>query len=160
MKSRSEMKSVKNKRAEEIAFSNRQNALCKKATYLSVLCGIEFAIIIFSIVGESFLFGKPDVGSVVDRFLQAKQSSTECSSSCRMIIEKICGHKREKMDKNKKKTIDDKEKGKGIEGTFEHSTLENFQGTDSERHEKLVQGINNLKRDLLKEIDELQSKIS
>ncbi|MCE0481075.1 hypothetical protein HAX54_038473 [Datura stramonium] len=83
--------------------------------------------------------------------LQAKQS-TECFSSCRMKIERICDHKREKMDKNKKRTINDKEKGKGIEDCFEHSPLKNFKETDSERHEKMIQGINNLKSDWLRRL--------
>ncbi|CAN4116545.1 unnamed protein product [Withania somnifera] len=159
MQEKSERKSTKNKRAEEIMFSNKQKALCKQATDLSVLCGIEFAIIIFSVAGEPFIFGKPDVESVVDRFLQAKQS-TECSTSCRMTIEKICRHKKhEKMDQQKRMIIDDKGKGKAIEDNIERST-ESFKGNGSERLEKqLTEEIENFERYLVKEINELQSKI-
>ncbi|PHT98573.1 hypothetical protein BC332_32481 [Capsicum chinense] len=97
-------------------FSKKQKALCKQVTNLSIPCGIEFAILIFSIMGEPFIFGKPNVESIVDRFLLAKQA-TECSSSCRTIVEKFCDHKRPaKIDQKKKIIIDDKGKSKAIEG--------------------------------------------
>ncbi|PHT49884.1 hypothetical protein CQW23_09631 [Capsicum baccatum] len=111
MQERSDRKFLKKKQFEPIMYPNKQKALCKQAIDLSVLCGIEFMIIIFSITGEPFIFDKPDAESI-NRFLQAKQA-TECSSSCRTTIEKFCDHKRPvKIDQKRKMIIDDR--GKGI----------------------------------------------
>lgn len=52
MQEQSERKSTKNQRREDILVSNKQKALCKQAMDLAVLCGIKFAIIIFSVAGD------------------------------------------------------------------------------------------------------------
>ncbi|KAF3652645.1 hypothetical protein FXO37_17403 [Capsicum annuum] len=136
MQERSDRKLQKQKSSEEIMFSNKQKALCKQVTHLSILCGIEFAILIFSITGEPFIFGKLDAESVVDRFFQAKKA-TECTLSCRTTVEKICEHKRHtRMDHKKKLAIDDKGKGKAIKENSECSAWEKIDGTDSERLEE------------------------
>ncbi|PHT62281.1 hypothetical protein T459_33855 [Capsicum annuum] len=142
-------------------FSKKQKVLCKQTTNLSVLCGIKFTILIFSITGEPFIFGKSDAESVVDRFLQAKKA-TECSSSCRTTVEKICEHKRHaRMDQKKKVTIDDKGKERQLKRTLSVLHGKKIEGTDSERlEEQLSQQIENFERDLIKEINKLKSKIS
>ncbi|KAF3652647.1 hypothetical protein FXO38_03623 [Capsicum annuum] len=161
MKESGDRKLQKQKSSEDIVFSKKRQALCKKAMDLSVLCGIEFAILIFSVTGEPFIFGKPDAELVVDHFLKAKQA-TECSSSCRATVEKICEHTRHpRMDQNKKVPIDDKGKGKAIEENSECSTWKSVDGTDSETLEKqLTQEIESFENDLIKEINELKLKIS
>ncbi|XP_075078473.1 MADS-box protein SOC1-like [Nicotiana tabacum] len=94
---------VRDKRAEVVAISNMQKALCKKAKEISILCGIEIAILIFSIIGQPFLFGSPNVESVVRRFLKAKQPIASPLSGY-ISYERISGRKRkEEMDKKKKK---------------------------------------------------------
>ncbi|PHT78082.1 hypothetical protein T459_16134 [Capsicum annuum] len=62
----------KNSSVEGIKMSKMQKSLFKKANELSILCGTEVAIIIFSIGGQPVLFGKPDVESVVYHFMEAK----------------------------------------------------------------------------------------
>ncbi|KAF3662562.1 putative LRR receptor-like serine/threonine-protein kinase-like [Capsicum annuum] len=89
----------KNSRAEDMKISKMQKSLCKKANELSILCGIEIAIIIFSISGQPILFGKPDVELVVHHFLEAKHPA-----ALRNYM------------KMKKKELKKKEKGKSIEG--------------------------------------------
>ncbi|KAF3632943.1 hypothetical protein FXO38_25859 [Capsicum annuum] len=217
MQERSDRKLQKQKCSEEIMFSKKQKVLCKQTTNLSVLCGIKFTILIFSITDEPFscihallcfiflmgavsmlchlllcctmclcdisllelgvfrkqpfylsrgrdepfIFGKSDAESVVDRFLQAKKA-TECSSSCRTTVEKICEHKRHaRMDQKKKVTIDDKGKERQLKRTLSVLHGKKIEGTDSERlEEQLSQQIENFERDLIKEINKLKSKIS
>ncbi|XP_059302237.1 agamous-like MADS-box protein AGL29 [Lycium ferocissimum] len=72
--------------AEHAKISNMQKSLSKKAKELSILCGIEIAVIIFSIGGQPFFFSKPDVESVVHQFLESNQPSA--SSSSRYIMKK------------------------------------------------------------------------
>ncbi|MCD7453936.1 hypothetical protein HAX54_022692, partial [Datura stramonium] len=60
-----EIKFIKDKRAEGIRISDMKKALCKKANELSILCGIEIAIIIFSVGSQPFLYGEPGVESVI-----------------------------------------------------------------------------------------------
>lgn len=82
--------------------------------------------------------GKPDVESVVARFLHA-QSLAECSTTCRSTIEKICKYKKhEKIDK----TIDDKGKEKAIED-----------------EKQLIEAMKVFAKDLKEKINELQAKI-
>ncbi|XP_009772696.2 agamous-like MADS-box protein AGL29 [Nicotiana sylvestris] len=151
MKSKSEKKILKDKRAEKIALSNKQNALSKRAMDLSTLCGIDIAIIIFSIAAEPFFFGNPNVESVVERFSQAKQPFYHMSSRKTTHEKTGGGEENDTMKKQKRKAINEEEKGE--------STLEIFEPTTLVRLEKLKQEIDQLEKDLAEKIDELQSKI-
>ncbi|XP_019235396.1 PREDICTED: agamous-like MADS-box protein AGL61 [Nicotiana attenuata] len=151
MKSKFEKKFLKDKRAEKVALSNKQKALSKRAMDLSTLCGIDIAIIIFSITVEPFLFGNPNVESVVERFSQANQPFYRMTSR-KMAHEKVGGcEENDIMKKKKMKAINEEDKGE--------STLEIFKPTNLERLEKLKQEIDELERNLTEKIDELQSKI-
>ncbi|XP_060180587.1 agamous-like MADS-box protein AGL61 [Lycium barbarum] len=106
-------------------------SLSKKAKELSILCGIEIAVIIFSIGGQPFFFSKPDVESVVHQANQPSASS-------------------------KRKVEESENKGKVTEGTFIHCPSEDFNLTDLERYKKLDQ---KFELQLVKEIVQLQSVI-
>ncbi|XP_009620978.1 uncharacterized protein LOC107762650 [Nicotiana tabacum] len=147
---------IKDKRAEEAAISNIQKAFCKKAKEISTLCGIEIAIIIFSIVGQPFLFGIPNVESVVRRFLKAKQPIAALSSGY-ISYQKTSGRKRkEEMYKKKKKVEENKDKEEALESIFTHCPSEDFNLTDLEMFEKLDQKIEKLLDYLIEEIAQLQ----
>nr|XP_009785906.1 PREDICTED: agamous-like MADS-box protein AGL61 [Nicotiana sylvestris] len=150
MKSKSEKKKFKDKRAEKVALSNKQKALSKRAMDLSTLCGIDIAIIIFSITAEPFLFGNPNVESVVERFSQAKQPFYLMSSRKTTHENTRDGEENNTMKKKKKKAINEEEKG---------ATLEIFEPTNLERLENLKQEIDELEKNLTEKIDELQSEI-
>ncbi|XP_055800428.1 agamous-like MADS-box protein AGL29 [Solanum dulcamara] len=142
-KSTAEVKFIKDKRAEGVRISNMQKTLSKKANELSILCGVEIAILIFSIgCHEPFLFGNPDVDSVVHQFLEAKQQS---ASSFNI--------------KKKKKVERNEANGKSVEGDFTHLLSEDFKLTEAERLEKLNHEIEKLEHHLNKEIDFLQNVI-
>ncbi|KAJ8556295.1 hypothetical protein K7X08_023053 [Anisodus acutangulus] len=131
-----ELKFIKDKRAEHAIISNIQKSLCKKAKDLSILCGIEIAMIMFSIAGQPFLFGIPDVESVVQQFLEVKKLTA--SPSNRYIM--------------KKRKIEEREnKGKAID------LSEDFKLTDLGKLEKLNEKIKKFDNHLIKEIVELQS---
>ncbi|CAD5163487.1 unnamed protein product [Musa acuminata subsp. malaccensis] len=64
-----EIKRIESEEARQVCFSKRRAGLFKKANELSVLCGAELALIVFSPAGKPFSFGHPSVDSIVDRFL-------------------------------------------------------------------------------------------
>ncbi|KAM0944037.1 putative transcription factor MADS-type1 family [Dioscorea sansibarensis] len=66
---RIEIKKIENEEARQVCFSKRRAGLFKKANELSILCGAEVALIVFSPAGKPFSFGHPHVDSISDRFL-------------------------------------------------------------------------------------------
>ncbi|XP_009402798.3 agamous-like MADS-box protein AGL61 [Musa acuminata AAA Group] len=73
---RIEIKRIENEEARQVCFSKRRAGLFKKATELSVLCGAEIALVVFSPAGKPFSFGHPSVDSVVGRFLSGGAAPT------------------------------------------------------------------------------------
>ncbi|XP_019433628.1 PREDICTED: agamous-like MADS-box protein AGL29 [Lupinus angustifolius] len=79
-----EIKLVKDNNTRQVTFSKRRTGLFKKANELSILCGVEIAIIVFSPGNRPYSFGHPDVDVVVAKFLQQEPKSNRvqgCSSS-------------------------------------------------------------------------------
>ncbi|KAJ8556297.1 hypothetical protein K7X08_023055 [Anisodus acutangulus] len=108
-----EIEFIKDKRAEHAIISNIQKSLC-----------------------QPFLFGIPDVESVVQQFLEVKKLTA--SPSNRYIM--------------KKRKIEEREnKGKAID------LSEDFKLTDLGKLEKLNEKIKKFDNHLIKEIVELQS---
>ncbi|XP_060180579.1 uncharacterized protein LOC132610283 [Lycium barbarum] len=125
-----EIEFIKDKRAEHAIISNMQKSLYKKVKDLSILCEVEIAITIFSIAGQPFFFGNPDVESVVHQFSEAKQPTA--SPSSRYIMKK----RKEEERENKEKATD---------------PSEDFKLTDLERVKKLDQKIEKFEHHLVKE---------
>ncbi|PKU65312.1 agamous-like MADS-box protein AGL29 [Dendrobium catenatum] len=63
------MKRIENEEARQVCFSKRRAGLFKKATELSILCGAEIGIVVFSPAGKPFSFGHPSLDYVTKRFL-------------------------------------------------------------------------------------------
>ncbi|KAJ1402008.1 hypothetical protein SESBI_28379 [Sesbania bispinosa] len=61
---------VKDPNTRQVTFSKRRTGLFKKANELSVLCGAEVAIVVFSPGNKPYSFGHPGVDVVADKFLQ------------------------------------------------------------------------------------------
>nr|QWX93778.1 MADS-box protein 39 [Cunninghamia lanceolata] len=57
---------IPNKR--QVCFSKRMMGIFKKASELSIMCGAEIAIIVYSPAGKAFTFGSPDIDFVVDKY--------------------------------------------------------------------------------------------
>lgn len=66
---RIEIKKIENEESRQVCFSKRRAGLFKKANELSILCGAEVALIVFSPAGKPFSFGHPHVDSISNRFL-------------------------------------------------------------------------------------------
>ncbi|XP_038983697.1 agamous-like MADS-box protein AGL62 [Phoenix dactylifera] len=64
-----EIKRIQNEEARQVCFSKRRTGLFKKASELSILCGAEIGVVVFSPAGKAFSFGHPSVDVVFDRFL-------------------------------------------------------------------------------------------
>ncbi|PKU78390.1 Agamous-like MADS-box protein AGL61 [Dendrobium catenatum] len=64
-----DIKKIANEAARQVAFTKRRQGVMKKASELSILCGVEFAIVAFSPAGKPFSLGHPSVESIVARFL-------------------------------------------------------------------------------------------
>ncbi|XP_057418719.1 agamous-like MADS-box protein AGL19 [Lotus japonicus] len=60
-----------------VTFSKRKSGIFKKALELSILCGIQIAIILFSPGGNPFTFGSPSVEAVVNNFLYLRDEEQD-----------------------------------------------------------------------------------
>ncbi|XP_014754099.1 agamous-like MADS-box protein AGL23 [Brachypodium distachyon] len=63
------MEPIQSNKARQVCFSKRRFGLFKKASELSVLCGVELAAVVFSPGGKAFSFCTPSVDAVVNRLL-------------------------------------------------------------------------------------------
>lgn len=61
---------VKDPNTRQVTFSKRRTGLFKKANELSILCGAEVAIVVFSPGNRPYSFGHPSVDVVAAKFLQ------------------------------------------------------------------------------------------
>lgn len=66
-----EIKKLEVKSRQQVTFSKRRAGLFNKAAELSILCGAEIGILVFSSSGKIYTFGHPNVDSLLDRFLTA-----------------------------------------------------------------------------------------
>ncbi|MCL7035071.1 hypothetical protein MKW94_021947 [Papaver nudicaule] len=64
-----DIKKIQNKQSLQVTFSKRKGGLFKKASELSVLCGAQVALILFSPAGKPFSCGHPTPDHIIDRFL-------------------------------------------------------------------------------------------
>ncbi|KAG6508807.1 hypothetical protein ZIOFF_034189 [Zingiber officinale] len=71
-----EIKRIEREEARQVCFSKRRAGLFKKANELSVLCGANLAVVVFSPAGKPFSFGHPSVDSVLDRFVSPSADPT------------------------------------------------------------------------------------
>ncbi|QCD85242.1 agamous-like MADS-box protein AGL29 [Vigna unguiculata] len=70
-----EITEVKDPNTKQVTFSKRRTGLFKKANELSILCGAEVAIVVFSPGNKPYSFGHPSVDAVADKFLQQESAS-------------------------------------------------------------------------------------
>lgn len=74
-----EIKKIENPSARQVCFSKRRGGLIKKASELSILCGSEVGVVVFSQAGKAFSFGHPSIDYVIDKTLSASSSGGENS---------------------------------------------------------------------------------
>jgi hypothetical protein len=81
-----EIKKIENPSARQVCFSKRRGGLIKKASELSILCGSDVGVIVFSQAGKAFAFGHPSIEYVIDKTVGDSSSGSpdsEHSSSVR-----------------------------------------------------------------------------
>ncbi|XP_058735896.1 agamous-like MADS-box protein AGL29 [Vicia villosa] len=79
-----EIEMVKDPNTRQVTFSKRRTGLFKKANELTILCGAEVAIVVFSPGNKPYSFGHPGVDVVAANYLQQENipnDSQENSSS-------------------------------------------------------------------------------
>ncbi|KAH9290857.1 hypothetical protein KI387_034974, partial [Taxus chinensis] len=59
---------IENPNAMQVCFYKRKMCILKKASELSILCGAEIGIIVYSLVGKEFTFGNLDIDFVVEKY--------------------------------------------------------------------------------------------
>lgn len=108
-----EIKRIENEEARQVCFSKRRAGLFKKATELSILCGAEMALVVFSPAGKPFTFGHPSVDLVADRYLygdvcprmggtrRGAAAVGELNKEHAAMVEKLGEEKRRKEDLEK-----------------------------------------------------------
>ncbi|XP_047949552.1 agamous-like MADS-box protein AGL61 [Salvia hispanica] len=60
------MKKIEKKSSLQVAFTKRRGGLFRKATELSILCGVEIAILVKSPAGKLYSFGHPSVEALIN----------------------------------------------------------------------------------------------
>lgn len=145
------MKPIQSESDRMVAFSKRRNGLFKKASELATLCGVEIAIIIFSLSGKPFSFGSPSVESVLDRF--SKENNMDEQSDDHRRIARTRREARikdldQELDEINQKVAAEKKRGQMLQQT-----------TDS--FDSYVDGldVNGLK-DLVSKLERLQQQVN
>ncbi|KAK2634366.1 hypothetical protein Ddye_029158 [Dipteronia dyeriana] len=67
-----EIKKLEDKNSLQVTFSKRRSSLFNKAMKLSVLCGLEVGIIVFSPNGKMFVIGHPNFDTVLNCYLNGE----------------------------------------------------------------------------------------
>ncbi|KAI3838493.1 hypothetical protein MKX03_013257 [Papaver bracteatum] len=64
-----DIKKIEDNAKLQVTFSKRKGGLFRKASELSIVCGVDVAIIVFSPAGKAFACGHPTPDHIIDRFL-------------------------------------------------------------------------------------------
>lgn len=158
-----EMKLVKNKSARLVTFSKRKNGLFKKASELSILCGVDVGMVVFSLGGKPFSFGHPSIEAVTNKFLNQGPESVRghnCEPSKDDNLEKLNHQLEDLMDqlqveKNEGEILDNAlNKKKLIKGKLP------FVGLNLEELQKLKASLEELSDNLKLTLNEMEAASS
>ncbi|KAK1266604.1 Agamous-like MADS-box protein AGL62 [Acorus gramineus] len=76
-----QMKKIEDQMARQVCFSKRKQGLFKKACELSMLCGAEVAIILFSPSGHPFVYAQPSLPAVAKTCFSFLRPTTTTTTS-------------------------------------------------------------------------------
>ncbi|KAM7271024.1 hypothetical protein ACFE04_030238 [Oxalis oulophora] len=68
---------IENKESLKVICSKRRKGLFSKAEQLSKLCGAQVVVLTFSPSGKPYCFAQPSLPSVVNRYLETQNNSTD-----------------------------------------------------------------------------------
>lgn len=148
-----EMKLITDENARTVTFSKRRAGLFKKATELSVLCGTQIALIIFSLGGRAYSFGHPDVQSIIRRFSNRNPvpNPQESAYSVRIRSAVLKGIKQQYDQKSEELRMK-KKRGKEIEAALEslpcYAMEESLDGLDLQELQQLKERMEKLREQL------------
>lgn len=145
-----EMKFIEDENARTVTFSKRRAGLFKKATELSILCGAQIALIIFSLGGRAYSFGHPDVNSVLNRFrnrdpvpnLQDSIHAARVRAAMLQELKDKCDQKTEELETRKRRGRQVKAE---LEGSLYQITPEKLETMDLEQLKQLKAKMENLR---------------
>ncbi|KAJ3001634.1 Myocyte-specific enhancer factor 2D [Thoreauomyces humboldtii] len=80
------IKRITDERNRQVTFSKRKFGLMKKAHELSVLCGCEIGLIMFTSTGKLFQFASTDMDNILLRYTETEPHETRTSAD----IIKVC----------------------------------------------------------------------
>ncbi|XP_077233657.1 agamous-like MADS-box protein AGL61 [Tasmannia lanceolata] len=154
-----EIKRIENKDARQVCFSKRWSGLFKKVTELCILCGADFAIIVFSPGGKPSSYGHPCVNSIVDRYryhdtpsitlgnkvtfsngMQRMKLLSELNQQCSELLNQLEVAKKTRIELEeaaKARKMDGFLLGREIEG-LEMNMLQQFQASMEELRAEVV----------------------
>lgn len=147
------MKLIADENARTVTFSKRRAGLFKKATELSVLCGTQIALIVFSLGGRAYSFGHPDVQSIISRFSNRNrvQNPQESAHASRIRCALLKGMKQQ-FDQKSQELATKKKRGREIEAALESSpcyaTEERLDRLDLQQLQQLKEKMEKLREQL------------
>lgn len=63
-----EMKKIPGESALQVTFSKRKTGIFNKASEISIMCGVDLLVVIFSPGGRPYIFGSPEANSIIESF--------------------------------------------------------------------------------------------
>nr|KAJ0228202.1 hypothetical protein LSAT_V11C100003150 [Lactuca sativa] len=81
-----QLKRIENERERAVTLTKRHNGLFKKANELATLCGVQIAIICFSLRGKPLSFGSPSVPFIINKFLNLNQVDQQPDDSITRFV--------------------------------------------------------------------------
>ncbi|CAO2203298.1 unnamed protein product [Urochloa humidicola] len=141
-----EMKRIEHDEPRKVCFCKRCEGMFKKASELSILCGVMVAIVAFSPTGKAFSFGSPSFKAIINRFLtlengkscdssSGETNTTKESLECSELEQLIEGEKKQK--ERLKETLEGDMDGRVMDWLSATSYLLGFDELQ-EFHKKLV----------------------
>ncbi|KAL3643614.1 hypothetical protein CASFOL_014429 [Castilleja foliolosa] len=121
-----EIKLIQDQNARSVTFSKRRVGLFKKAAELSILCGAQIGLIVFSLSVKAYSFGHLDINSIMGRFsneipmpnLQDPAHNSRARAALIAEFKEACDQKNKELEKKKRR-------GKELEASLEGSVLSN-----------------------------------
>ncbi|TYG39844.1 hypothetical protein ES288_D12G048300v1 [Gossypium darwinii] len=86
-----EMKKLQKESSRQVTFSKRRNGLFKKASEICLPCGANIGIIVFSPKGKPFIFGHPNIETILDQLYD----------ECEEALEKLKEEKKKRIEHTK-----------------------------------------------------------
>ncbi|OIV96809.1 hypothetical protein TanjilG_08670 [Lupinus angustifolius] len=135
-----EIKMVKDLNTRQVTFSKRRSGLFKKANELSIMCGCELAIVMFSHGNKPYSYGHPNVDSVAAKILhqELNSSAVQCDSSSN---DETLNKLSQELDDILDQTYEEEKKGEELDKLIEQKKKELEKVEDLSVYEEMRRSI-------------------